>query len=61
VKSSLRDIAMCRLKRAQETSTELIVAILDLRAKEEDLNITEEIKTFGEAMSLFEKSICSDV
>lgn len=60
VKASLHDLAMRRLVRAQETSTERVVTILDLWAKEEEINATEEIKALGEAMALLEKSVCSD-
>ena len=60
VKASLHDLAMRRLVRAQETSTERVVTILDLWAKEEEINATEEIKALGEAMALLEKSVCRD-
>jgi hypothetical protein len=50
---------MRRLMRAQETSTERVVTILDLWAKEEEINATEEIKALGEAMALLEKSVCN--
>ena len=58
VKAALHDLAMRRLLRAQETSTERVVTILDLWAKEEEINATEEIKALGGAMSLLEKSVC---
>jgi hypothetical protein len=61
LKTSLHELALRRLLRAQETSTERVVTILALWAKEEEINATEEIKALGEAMSVLEKSVCRDV
>jgi hypothetical protein len=61
LKTLLHELAMRRLLRAQETSTERVVTILALWAKEEEINATEEIKALGEAMSVLEKSVYRDV
>lgn len=60
LKTLLHNLAMRRLTRARETSTERIAAILELWTKEEEINATEEIKVLGEAMSILEKSVCKD-
>jgi hypothetical protein len=60
LKAALHELAMRRLMRARETSTERVIAILSLWAKEEEINATEEIRALGEAMSVLERSVCQD-
>lgn len=57
LKTSLHELAMRRLMRARETSTERAITIMSLWTKEEEINATEEIKALGEAMSALEKSV----
>jgi hypothetical protein len=60
LKTSLHELAMRRLMRARETSTERAITIMALWAKEEEINATEEIKALGEAMSALERSVCQE-
>jgi hypothetical protein len=60
LKTSLHDLAMRRLMRARETSTERVITILSLWAKEEEINATEEIKFLGGAMATLEQAVCDD-
>lgn len=60
LKTSLHELAMRRLMRARETSTERAITIMSLWAKEEEINATEEIKALGEAMSALERSVCQE-
>jgi hypothetical protein len=60
VKACLHELALRRLTRARETSTERIVTLLAIWAKEEEIGAKEEIKAVSEALSVLEKTVCKD-
>jgi len=57
LKSELHDLAMRRLNRAREVSTERAVNLLSLWAKEEENAATSELKALGEAMAALERAV----
>jgi hypothetical protein len=57
LKSDLHELAMRRLTRARETSTELVVQILSKWAKETEAAAATELKALGEAMATLERAI----
>ena len=60
IKGHLHELAMRRLQRTRETSTERIIAIIDLWAKEEELSSARELKALGETMNALERSIAKE-
>jgi len=57
LKSELHDLALRRLMRARESSTQRVVTILTLWTKEEENAATSELKALGEAMAALERSV----
>lgn len=57
LKAALHDLAMRRLQRAKESSTERVVNLVTLWAKEEELNSAEEIKSLGSAIANLEQAV----
>ena len=57
LKAELHDLAIRRLTRARETSTERIVQILSKWAKETENTAATELKALGEAMATLERAI----
>lgn len=60
LKAELHDLAMRRLTRAREASTEKIVTILTLWAKEEENAATSDLKALAEAMAALERAVGSE-
>jgi len=60
LKSDLHDLAVRRLMRARESSTERVTTIMSLWAKEEEVQATEELKALGEAMATLERLVCKE-
>ena len=60
LKTELHDLAVRRLTRAREASTERAIAIMSLWAKEEEIQATEELKAVGEAMATLERLVCTE-
>jgi hypothetical protein len=58
VKSDLHTLAFRRLVRARELSTERATSIIDVWAKEEELNATAEIKVLGNTIAAIERIVC---
>lgn len=56
VKADLHTLAIRRLTRARELSTERATSILSMWAKEEELNATAEIKVLGNSITSLEDS-----
>ena len=57
IKSELSDLAVRRLVRARESSTEKAIALLTCWAKEEESCSAFDLKALGEAMSALEKNV----
>jgi hypothetical protein len=57
LKAELHELAIRRLTRARETSTERIVQILSRWAKETENTAATELKALGEAMATLERAI----
>ena len=57
IKTQLHNLAMKRLLRARETSTERVVAVMEFWAKEEEAAAARELKALGEAMTALERSV----
>jgi len=57
LKSDIHDLAVRRLVRARETSTERAVALISLWAKEEETSAASELKAMGEAIAALEKAV----
>jgi len=60
LKHDLHELAVRRLTRARESSTERAIAIMSLWAKEEEIQATEELKAVGEAMATLERLVCTE-
>jgi hypothetical protein len=60
LKAKLHELAVRRLARARETSTERAITLIALWAKEEEICATEEIKAVGEAMAVLERCVCKE-
>jgi hypothetical protein len=57
LKSDIHDLAVHRLVRARETSTERAVGLMTLWAKEEESSAAMELKALGEAIAALEKQV----
>ena len=57
LKSDIHDLAVRRLVRARETSTERAVALMLLWAKEEESSAATELRAIGETIAALEKQI----
>ena len=57
LKSDIHDLAVRRLVRARETSTERAVALMLLWSKEEESSAALELKALGEAIAALEKQM----
>jgi hypothetical protein len=60
LKVELHDLALRRLLRAREASTERVITLMALWAKEEEVAATAELKGLGEAMTALEKTVSSE-
>jgi hypothetical protein len=56
MKSDIHELAVRRLERARETSTERAVALISLWAKEEESAAAAELKSISEAIAALEKA-----
>lgn len=59
-KSELHELAMRRLVRAQETSTERALSIIELWSREEENSSARELKAIGEAMAVLERFVAKE-
>jgi len=57
LKAELHDLAIRRLMRTREASTQRVVGILSLWTKEEENAATSELKALGAAMAELERSV----
>ena len=57
LKAELHSLAVRRLTRSRETSTERVVAMISLWAKEEEAAATSELKAVGDAMAALERAM----
>ena len=57
VQSELNELAMRRLMREKERSTERVIAMIDKWAHEEESLAASELKSLGEAMKALESSV----
>lgn len=60
LKAELHSLAVRRLTRARESSTERAIAVMSMWAKEEEIQATEELKAVGEAMATLERLVCTE-
>ena len=60
LKTELHELATRRLLRAREASTERVVTVLALWAKEEEAVATSELKGLGEAMTVLERNVSKE-
>ena len=60
LKAELHNLAVRRLTRARESSTERAIALMSMWAKEEEIQATEELKAVGEAMATLERLVCNE-
>ena len=59
LKSELHELAQRRLTRARESSTERVVTLISLWAKEEESSTTAELQALGNAISSLERAVGS--
>jgi hypothetical protein len=60
IKAEIHALAVRRLTRARETSTERAIALMSIWAKEEESMAATELKSLGEAMSALERLVAQE-
>lgn len=61
LKTELHELAIRRLARARETSTERVVTLMSIWAKEEETSATSELKSLAEAIAQLEKAVGNEL